>query len=151
MPTDILRRSPRASGGPARQAQGGDAGARLIEVKFDRGLLIARLVASETADRIWQALPLHGTAERWGEAVHFEVPVAGGRDRSARLNGRLGEIYYWPQERRVIIPFGPTPISRPGEMRLPAPVNVLATIDSEAGVLQDCRPGEKVSVARRQA
>ena len=131
MPTDILRRRSTAGARAAPHAAGTPAVARQIEIKLARAILRATLADSETADRLWAALPIHSTAERWGDAVHFEVPVASGRDRSARLNAKPGEIYYWPQERRIIIPFGPTPISRPGEMRLPAPVNVVAVmIDS---------------------
>lgn len=151
MPTDILRRRPRATAQAEPRCDGASAAQRLIEVKLARGAIRAALVDSETALRLWVALPLHGTAERWGDVVHFEVPVASGRDRGARLNAQPGEIYYWPQERRIIIPFGSTPISRPGEMRLPAPANVIAVMIDDAEALRECRAGEKVIVTRHKA
>lgn len=148
MPTDILRRQRPAAGKVATRSGDASKGQRLIEIKLARGVIRAALADGETADRIWAALPLYGTAERWGDAVHFEVPVASGRDRSARLNAKPGEIYYWPQERRILIPFGATPISRPGEMRLPAPANVIAVMIDDAGALRECAAGEKVIMTR---
>jgi len=85
---------------------------------------------------------------REGEAIHFEVPVASGRDRTARLQARLGDVCFWSGERRVIIAFGQTPISRPDEIRMPSPVNVFATALDDVGVLRDVRVGEKVVLSR---
>ena len=72
------------------------------------------------------AAPLFAPAETWGESIHFEIPVETGRDRTARVNGLAGELYFWSEDDRVIFAFGPTPISRPNEMRLPRPCNVWA-------------------------
>ena len=80
--------------------------------------------------------------------VHFDLPVVCGRERGARINGRAGEIYYWSEDERIIIPFGPTPISRPDEMRLPRPCNVLATTQDDVTRLSVVTPGEKVSIRR---
>lgn len=99
-----------------------------------------------TADLIWRALPLHSTAETWGQSIHFEVPLKAGRDRSAKLNGVSGEIYFWVEDGRVLVPFGPTPISRPGECRLPSPANVWAYALDDVSALGRARPGGKVSL-----
>lgn len=76
------------------------------------------------------------------------MPVASGRDRTARLQARLGDVCFWSDERRVIIAFGQTPISRPDEIRMPRPVNVFATSLDDVGVLRDVRVGEKVVLSR---
>ncbi|MCB1507158.1 MAG: hypothetical protein KDJ47_19510 [Hyphomicrobiaceae bacterium] len=109
---------------------------------------MARLRDTATADRIWQSLPLFAAAEPWGESIHFEIPVSSGRDRAARINGTLGEICYWPDERRIIIAYGPTPLSRPGEIRMPVPVNIVADTLGDVGDLRLVRPGEKISLLR---
>lgn len=154
MPTDILRqssrpvrRAPRATTDAPMRAEG----ERVIVIGFGRNRLRARLRASATADRIWAALPLFSTVEPWGEAVHFEIPVASGRDRSAHVNGRLGEVCFWAEERRIIIAYGATPISRPGEIRMPQPVNVIADVLDDVGDLRRVKVGEKVSLKRAEA
>jgi hypothetical protein len=58
----------------------------------------------------------------------------------------LGDICFWVEDDRVIIAFGPTPISRPGELRLPRPCNLWARAIDDVGVLKAVRPGERVSV-----
>jgi hypothetical protein len=94
------------------------------------------------------ALPIFATAETWGEAIHFEVPVAYGRDRSAKINGAAGEIYYWSDDDRVIFAFGPTAISRPDEVRLPRPCNVWADALDDLSVFRGVTPGEKIILER---
>lgn len=149
MPTDILRaRSKAAAKGGVGDKSHGTAEERFIELKAGRIALHARLVATATADLIWAALPMFATAEPWGDAIHFEIPVFSGRDRTARLQARMGDICFWCEEQRVVIAFGPTPISRAHEMRMPAPVNVFATALDDVEVLRRVGVGEKVSLSR---
>ena len=91
MPTNILRQRARPAGtAPVRPR--GQPRIAILEIG---GIAIRlRLADTETAARIWAALPLFSTAETWGAAVHFEVPVRTGRDRTARLNGVPGEVYF---------------------------------------------------------
>lgn len=153
MPTDILRRQPpplRFTHGTAKQsAAGGER--RVLLIAAERVQVEAALAETATAQRIWQALPLFGTAEPWGESIHFEVPVASGRDRTARLQTKLGDICFWAEERRVLMAYGATPISRAEEIRMPSPVNVFATVIGDVEVLRDVRVGEKVIMSRKAA
>ena len=71
---------------------------------------------------------------------------ASGRERGARQLGEPGDIYFWVEDDRIMIVFGRTPISRPGEMRLPRPCNLWARALEDVGVLKAVRPGEKVTV-----
>jgi len=148
MPTNILReRNRNVSADNALQR-------RRAAKPQDRRILIcagsvkirAQLLDTPTADRFWQALPLHSTAETWGQAIHFETPVESGRERNARLLAESGDIVFWVEDDRVVIAFGPTPISRPGELRLPRPCNLWARALDDVRVLKAVRPGEKVSV-----
>lgn len=108
--------------------------------------LRAELLDTPTARRIAAALPLYSTAETWGDCVHFEVPIETGRERAARINASPGDIGYWSEHDRVIIAFGPTPISKRGEIRLPSPCNIWARAIDDPALLKAVRPGEKVSV-----
>jgi hypothetical protein len=144
MPTNILRKrnTPVRTGaeGPVRAAR------RCVLIKAGRTEIRAELLATATADRIWSALPLHGTAEKWGRSILFEVPIETGRDRTARTLAEVGDIFFWVEDDRVVIPFGATPISRPGEIRLPRPCNVWAKAMDDVAPLKEVASGEKVSM-----
>ena len=99
-----------------------------------------------TARLVWRALPLHSTAETWGSSIHFETPLETGRDRTAKTIATVGDIYFWVEQDRILVPFGPTPISRPGECRLPCPCNVWAQALDDVRQLATVTPGEMVSM-----
>jgi hypothetical protein len=122
------------------------AGARRVELMAGRAKLELELATTDTVDRLVAALPLFSTAELWGEVVHFEVPVRSGRDRTARINAMLGEVFFWAEEERIIVPFGPSPISRENECRLPAPCNVIGRVIGDLAALTRVRPGEKAAL-----
>ena len=143
MPTNILRKQADAAR-PARRAAASGVRRALLTV----GTVSIRIELSptDTADRVWAALPLYSTAETWGGSVHFETLVETGRDRTARINATPGEIYFWIDEDRIIVPFGPTPISRPTECRLPSPCNVWAIALDDVATLKAVLPGQKVAL-----
>jgi uncharacterized protein len=119
---------------------------RHVLIAAGRVTIRAKLLDTPTADRLWQALPLHSTAETWGQSIRFETPVESGRERNARALVAAGDICFSVEDDRVIIAFGPTPISRPGELRLARPCNLWARALDDVGVLKTVRPGERVSL-----
>lgn len=106
----------------------------------------AELLPTETAVRIWRALPLFSTAERWGDCIHFETPIETGRERTARLLVTAADICFWCEEDRVIIAFGRTPISGKGELRLHRPSNIWARALDDTAAFATVTPGEKVTL-----
>jgi hypothetical protein len=146
MPTNILRSRPKPSVKPAAPPRAAGAPPRVVLVTAGRVRIRIALLETATAERIWRALPLYSTAETWGESVHFELPIESGRERGARSLAARGEVFYWSEDDRVIIGFGPTPISGAGEIRLPRPCNLLARALDDVTALRAVRPGEKVSL-----
>lgn len=147
MPTNLIRPLPIRAGSQsghknAKKPQGNQS----ITLEAPGVRLQLSLLDTATAERIARALPIFGFAEPWGACVHFKLPIDSGRERGARINGRLGEVYYWMGEDRVLIPFGPTPISRPNEIRLPEPSNPWAEIVGDPKVLQRVAPGAKITL-----
>ena len=146
MPTNILRnRSTKVSAHDVKPAYKSQSPRRVI-IRAGGVSLHAELFDTPTADRIWLALPLFSSAEPWGQAIQFEVPIESGRERGARVLASLGEVYYVSEDDRVIIAFGPTAISRPGEIRLPSPCNLWAKVIDDVTLLKKVTPGEKVTV-----
>lgn len=149
MPTNLLRRKrekPAPAPRPAPAERGGAAG--LVRLTIGRHQVVLRLLETRTADLVWRAPPLFSIAETWGESIHFETPLRTGRERGARLNVRPGDVCFWSEDERVVLAWGPTPISRPDEIRLMCPCNVWAETVSDPAILSDVTPGEKVSLER---
>lgn len=149
MPTNLLRS--RSTLGRAAHRDPEDPGAARVLILEGRSFAIRiTLAATATADLLWAILPVHATLETWGDCIHVELPCRTGRDRGARTNARLGEAYFWAEEQRILVPFGPTPISREGEIRLPQPLNVIGEA-SDVSILRNARVGEKVALRRLAA
>ena len=145
-PTNILRDA--ASQGPdhAKRKRRPGRGMRQVLIRAGSAVLRARLLDTPTADRLWQTLPIYSTAETWGEAVHFETHVDTGRERGAKWNVSPGEIAFWSEQDRVIIGFGMTPLSKPGEIRLPSPCNIWAAALDDVRQLAVVAPGQKIAI-----
>ena len=88
----------------------------------------AELNESTTAVAIWQALPLEGAANTWGEEIYFRIPVSHDLAPDAKELVQLGDLGYWPQGRAFCIFFGATPISGPGEIRPASSVNIVGRL-----------------------
>lgn len=149
MPTNILRRRNTPTVGK-RELAGIPAVDFVVEIKVGTVRMKANILDTPTARRIWQALPIYSTAETWGAAVHFETPVESGRERGARQLVQPGDICFWSERDRVIIAYGPTPIAKAGEIRMPSPCNVWARTEDDVALLNTVVPGETVSITAAQ-
>lgn len=145
MPTNILRKAADQRKPQAGKARG-DPEPRIVVLTAGAARVRIELANTITADLVWQALPLYSTAETWGQSITFETPLEAGRDRTARVLATVGEIYFWVEDDRIVVPFGPTPISKPGECRLASPANVIGRAIDDVTVLRSVQPGAKVSL-----
>ena len=144
-PTNILRKaSTKPVGRGARR--GGARTRREILIRAGAVALRARLLDTPTADLVWQTLPIYSTAETRGALVHFETHVDTGLESEAVWTVKPGELAFWVEEDRIVIGYGTTPMSRPGEIRLPSRCNVWAIAVDDVAALAGVRPGESVAV-----
>ncbi len=148
MPTNVLRQGniKRASRQPDRTAPGVP---RLANLKAGSITLQLELLPTKTAELIWRALPIFSICETWGSCIHFECPVKAGRERKARLKVGVGDVCYWIEDDRVMVGWGPTPISRANEIRLMRPSNIWARVtNGDPAALDIITPGEKISLVQ---
>lgn len=90
----------------------------------------ATLNDSGSAQAIWDALPINGSANVWGDEIYFRIPVSLIED-DAREVVELGDLGFWPPGNAFCIFYGPTPMSRGSEIRPASPVNVFGRVDGD--------------------
>lgn len=108
----------------------------------------ATLKDTPTADALWEALPIKGRGNTWGEEIYFSIPVRAGLEPSADEVVELGDIAYWPPGSAFCIFFGATPVSGPGEVRAASPVNVLGKLEGDPKVFKKVPNGTTVTIER---
>lgn len=119
---------------------------RDVLIRVGEVAIRARLRGTPTADHIWRSLPIYATASTWGEEVYFAIGVSVPRETGARDVVEAGEIAFWPDGDAIAIGFGPTPISRSGEIRLASACNVWAEALDDVGLLRAVGAGARVAV-----
>jgi len=110
--------------------------------------LTAELNDGPTAQQIWQALPIEGEANRWGDEIYFEIPVKAGQEPDAREQVEVGELGYWPVGHAFCIFFGPTPVSTDECPRAYSPVNILGRVIGDATRFRAVKVGMRVQIIR---
>lgn len=130
---------------------GWEACLRQVVIKAGGVAIRARLLDTPTAERIWNALPIYGAAKTWGEEVYFHAPVSHGIEPGARDVVTKGEIAFWPDGDAIAIGFGPTPLSKRGEIRFTGPCNVWAVALDDVDQFRRVYAGEAISVVEADA
>ncbi len=118
---------------------------RKIRVTAGQVSAEAVLDDSNTADAIWEALPLQARANVWGEEIYFGIPVHVGEEDAQEVV-EMGDLGYWPPGHAFCIFFGRTPMSRGNEIRPASPVNVFGNIEGDPKVFLDVPSGADVTV-----
>jgi hypothetical protein len=123
---------------------------RSILIQTSEVELVGELDGSETARAIWDALPVEGSAHRWGQEIYFPIPVDLDLETGARQEMKVGELAYWPGGSAFCIFFGPTPVSRGEEPRAYSEVNPFGQILGDLAPLREIKDGEAITVARAE-
>ena len=108
----------------------------------------AELNDSPTARKIWDALPIEGRANTWGDEIYFEIPVKAGQEPDAREEVAVGELGYWPVGHAFCIFFGPTPASTDERPRAYSPVNIVGRVAGDAAQFRAVKNDAKASITR---
>jgi hypothetical protein len=108
----------------------------------------ALLNDSDTADKIWDALPVTGSASTWGDEIYFSIPVKLPAAAGAGPVVAMGDLAYWPPGAAFCIFFGLTPASQGSEIRAASAVNVFGKVQGDPKVFKQVRSGDAVLVER---
>ncbi len=100
-----------------------------------------------TAKAIWEALPIRGEANRWGEEIYFGIPVEMKEENSQQVV-EIGDLGYWPPGHAFCIFFGKTPVSVEDEPRAYSPVNVFGKVAGDSKIFGRVRSGEEIRIEK---
>jgi hypothetical protein len=119
------------------------------EIKIIIGSLEVRgeLNDTQTATKIWEALPIEGRVNRWGDEIYFSIPVKAEAEAPHEVVS-LGDIGYWPPGSAFCMFFGKTPTSTEDEIRPASEVNLIGKFYNEFDALKSIRDGEKIVIEK---
>ncbi len=121
---------------------------KLIDITTGDISITAKLNDSPTAVSIWEALPVEGRVNRWGEEIYFKIPVSAEQEKDARAEVNVGELGYWPVGEAFCIFFGPTPMSGGDKPVAASPVNIVGEVEGDSTVLTVVPDGAAIRLSR---
>ena len=107
----------------------------------------AELNDTETAQAIWNALPIKSRCNIWGNEIYFSVPIKLGPENAHEVV-EMGDLGYWPPGAAFCIFFGTTPASRGQEIRPASAVNVFGRVIGDTIVLKKAKDGAEIVIER---
>jgi hypothetical protein len=119
-----------------------------INISVGNVSLEAEMFDTPTAARIFEALPIEGAANVWGDEIYFDIPVNLEQEPDARADVEVGDLAYWPAGSAFCIFFGPTPVSTGDQPRAYSPVNIFGRVLGDAGRLRGIASGAPVKVTQ---
>lgn len=120
-----------------------------ILIKAEEIEITATLNDSMTAEKIYEALPIEGIVNTWGDEIYFNIPIELSQEPDSRAEVEVGELGYWPVGSAFCIFFGPTPVSKDEKPRAASPVNIFGNVDGDAKILKKVPGGALVKVTRQ--
>jgi hypothetical protein len=120
-----------------------------IKITTGEASATAVLNDTETAQAIWDALPITAQANTWGDEIYFSIPVKLGTEKGQETV-ELGDLGYWSPGTAFCIFFGLTPMSRGDEIRPASAVTVFGRLEGEPAVFRAVPSGAQVSVERME-
>ena len=120
------------------------------KIRITAGKVSAEAVLNDspTATQIWEALPIEGRGNTWGDEIYFSIPVEAKQEKDAREIVAVGELGYWPPESAFCIFFGRTPASTDDRPRAASAVNILGRIQGDATIFKAVSSGTRVRLER---
>ena len=107
----------------------------------------AQLNDSETAQAVWDSLPVTGSASVWGDEIYFDLPVKRSEAADAVAEVEVGTLGYWPPSSAFCIFFGPTPVSTSDKPKAYSPVNILGQVIGDATLFKSVKSGQAVTIS----
>ncbi len=99
---------------------------------------VAEFYLNQTADAIYDILPIELPYQVWGDEIYFHVPVEVAEQGDSDIV-EVGELAFWPPGKAFCIFYGPTPASTDERPRAASVVTAFGKIQGDATILCDLR------------
>ena len=120
----------------------------IIEVSGNK--IKGELNNSPTAKKIYAALPLKSSINRWGDEIYFEIPIESEIENGIEFLDE-GSLAYWPPGNAFCIFFGLTPASTDDRPRAAGPVSLIGNIKGKnyLTILKSLSSGQKINISKK--
>lgn len=102
----------------------------------------------KTVETLLENLPIEVSIHRWGDELYTEKTKIAEEPENAKIKVNLFDVAYWPEGKALCLFFGPTPISKAGEILAYSPVNIVGKIiadnNEEKDILNKIKDGDRV-------
>ncbi|HEY31558.1 MAG TPA: hypothetical protein G4O10_00455 [Dehalococcoidia bacterium] len=121
---------------------------KIIHIKSNNIELEGILNDTDTAQAIWDILPVETEVKMWGDEIYFRIPLDLPLEQGQEIV-ELGDLGYWPIGSAFCIFFGPTPMSHGDEIRPASAVTVFGKVVGDAAVLKGISADSMISVTQK--
>lgn len=83
-----------------------------------------------TVQAILENLPIHVGITKWGDELYTEKTQIIAEEEDAKREVNFLDVAYWPEGNALCLFYGPTPISKDGQILAYSPVNIVGRIIS---------------------
>ena len=97
---------------------------------------------------MWDALPIDGSVNTWGDEIYFGIPVDVEPEPDADPQVEVGDLAYSPVGPFFCILFGRTPASIDDKPRAARPVNRIGRLAGDPTAFRAVADGTRVAVER---
>lgn len=102
----------------------------------------------KTFQAIIENLPVEINITKWGDELYTESTQISANEENAKREVDYLDVAYWPEGNALCLFYGPTPISRDGQILADSPVNIVGRINPHGNekdkLLQDIKDNTKV-------
>ena len=124
--------------------------AKIVRINVGNIKLYSELNDTNTAVKVYNALPFQGEGVLWGHELYFAMPIEVELASDAREVMAVGELAFWPPGNAFCIFFGPTPVSLSNEPRAASPVNPIGQILEGAEKLSEIKSNKEVLLEKTE-
>ncbi len=103
---------------------------------------------TDTAQAIWEVLPIESKCLTWGKEIYFSIPVRASLEAGAHQIVEVGTLGYWPSGSAFCIFWGRTPASRGDEIRAASAVNMVGQVTQGIEFLDEIAAGTAITIRR---